>query len=729
MEKDNKMITDSLWDKLKSDIDDHDPNIQEKYFYLLDKIIDATALLRYESGEYDFLLRSINQVDSLIIEEFQKIDEEFSNGNTILNELANKLCIATKGAVEANHFLNRLIELYTIYINYNKELDEHFTTDFYNDTLNKQRDAHISSIKKELKQILTKELPLTEKMHNKLVTNAKFQRIHTLLKEKDYKSLKMTEEELKEKLQELHNHLRKIKLFKKNPQILSEANLKIIDELFISGNLNEESLIETLKESTDKERKMILNQYHKLLLPYLEHIEIEEQELDRTDVNFNYNHLQIVNSKNYYNRLEEFVSLLKKEEIEYVIENFEKLKPLFRLLPLTGLSNKFGVEEFKNIILNYDQIINNLKNTKAEKDISFQTIIDNLALSIRIGNIYGITDKYDIAILGKSKIKRILEKSKTSRNPKKYIEAYNAMLNNSISYIPPIKGTFQDYEFESGNNYDEEKLFIGLNRYNSCIEPEGDGQVAYHDCLAKPYSDVILIKKKDTSEYFGRAILYRKGNFVIIGPIQGTKEINTYLYNETFINEISRQILRTAASFEDAIDYVFLTATANFPNKDTNYPVLENEIFYKNLPHSDLRKKSCLIGSRKERIYLNPNEQVKAVYLKNRKKPEKLEKNCKEALLRIKALEISREKDEIKKEKLKMEYYFISKNDYKEAYVGQDWYVALTDIGKLEKTALKIYDPRQEEEIKRALTTLIDTYVETSSVGEKTVSSSNKALF
>ena len=63
----------------------------------------------------------------------------------------------------------------------------------------------------------------------------------------------------------------------------------------------------------------------------------------------------------------------------------------------------------------------------------------------------------------------------------------------------------------------------------SCIGPGGAGDKAYYQALTGHNADVIIITDKNTNEFVAHSICFRKGNYVVLAPIQGIRGIEESL--------------------------------------------------------------------------------------------------------------------------------------------------------------------------------------------------------
>lgn len=701
---DNKNFYDYLYHKIGIKIEDNHMDTQEEYFYILDRVIDACTLLRYENNQsYYSECNSINQVDSLVLRQFRtSVSEEVT-----LNFLASLFVKMTGLSDQFSYYYDQLKKFYQVYT-VQKKLDYKLTTDFYNEILNKQTSNFFSEVKEEIKEGLIDSLPYTEKMLNKLNTNMKFQKAFSSLKNGDYSSLGVSKEEFLEKLRILHVYLNTIKPFNKNDHQLSSTILDGFDSLFLTGELSDENLKMSYPSLSSKERKIILNQYHKLLLPYLDTMKVESDEVSSIHVEFNYNHYQIVSEEGYEERLEKFVDLLSSDEINYLSDNLDHLSFLFKLLPLVGMIREFDDCDFKNIVVNYDQICMRLKNSKGIESVSFCDLLNSLSEVISLGKIYSHVDQYTEIIFGEEVLNQIVNnKGYSSSDPKDYLDVYHSMMDCSTSFIPPISGEFNQYVYESGNNYDVDRLLLGIYCAGSCLGVDGAGEDAYLEALTNARADVMFVRRKDNLEFVGRFLMFRKGNFVIIAPIYGRRGLCENLYQEEFLSMIGNQILDLAKESNDSLDYVFIKKEKLLKEFIPDIPVIYDDCFCQDLPHCDINNVACLIATRKDKIKLNPSDSV-CVYQKNRQEVLIKGHECNSELVRIKALEISREEDLARQEMLKHEFDLMLNTNYQKAFIGQDWYVAIRSDGNIEKLMLDTNDFRQKEEVFSILDQVID---------------------
>lgn len=702
---DNSPFYNHLYHKLGIVIEEDNMDMQEEYFHILDKIIDACVLLRYENNRSSNIYDSIDRINTLVLKNF-KTDQV---PEKMLKNLANFFVMLTDRKEDFSYYYEQLNKFYQIYTNRDQELDYLVTTDFYNEILNKQKDVFCSEQKVRIKNFLKKKLPYTDKMYHKLQTNLRFQKAFMFLRNENYSSLGLSKERIQEMLEHLHLHLSTIKLFKKEGNQLSSIVLNQFDSLFLKGELTDENLKKGYPNFSRKERKMILNQYHKILLPYLKTIDIKYDEEFSLNVDFNYNHYQIVNEKDYQDRLKKFVDSLSRDEMNVISDQIEKISFLFKLLPLTGYILDFDEESFKNVVMNYDRICTKLRCDKGLIRISFDDILNYLFEVISLGRICAHTDRYTQAIFGQDVLDKIVNLSdrRVSSDPKDYVKVYHSMLECSITLIPPISGEFREYVYESGNNYDADKLLMGLYCHNSCLGVGGAGEEAYMEALTNERADVIFVRRKDNQEFYARILMFRKGNYIILAPIQGKYGFCESLYQEEFLSKIGNQLLNSSNDGIDSLDYILIQHTKLYDKKLAHFPIVTNECLSRGIPHCDILDSAWLIAAKDEKVELKVHGYA-GTYPKTRKEVTIKNGDCNLELARVKALEIFREDDLVEQEILKNEFESILKTKYQKAYIGQDFYFAVRGDGGIEQTILKTNDYRQKEEISVCLDKLME---------------------
>lgn len=687
-------------------IDENDFDIQEYYYKLCDKLIDQVLVLHYEDDRRKERFLSVNQINTNIIQVFKTIDGD--NTEFLLSDLVRKILYATKEKEKYDYYYSKLEELYS---NFQKKgcLVNSETLDFYNEILNKQQNAYFSAEKKKLEQILTYTLPITEKRQMNLIRTAKLKKAQELIRDGNFDELGITFDELLYKLSELHKHLNSIKPF--NKENITDREFKKLDLLFLNAYLLEGTISDFSKEK----RKIILNKYSKLLIPYLDNITDAFIEIDSTDVEFNYNHLKFYDRSKTVQNITDLFSMLPREKVDDIYNNFDYYKEILKLLPLVNLLPNFSMTLYYHTIVHYRKIVERLqlKNDIVQNPSALE-LVNNLSSIIKLSKIYSQLDEYSIALLSEEVIEKIMADNQTSKNPADYIPVYLKMLGNKVSKVPQVSGEWGNYIFENDKNYDQNRLLIGKNSYRSCIGLNAPGEEAYLAALTDIKADVMMIKNKDTGKFAARIIMFRRGNFIIMAPIFGEKGYNEEFYNENFLSMLGNEILNKAIDAKDTINYVFLTKRqyCDF----NNIPSIMSDHFVYGLPHCDLRELAYLIGRKKRVVNLDTRVKKAKIYKKARKEPEEIIDNVKDQLLHIKAVELYTAESKNKKEKIKQDFENIKCSEYKKAYIGQDWYIAIREDDTIEKVVLN-----NTKEVQKEIESVTDNLLEDISGSQKNV--------
>lgn len=689
----NELIDKILFNKL----DEEDTNTQEYYFKLFNKLIDCILLLEYDETDAYKTFVSVKQINDKIIKVFSKINKE--NKDYEMLNLIRKIIGATG---ENNKYKEYKIIIHALYEKYLEKgyLEQEETIDFYNGILNKQQNAYLSKKRKELISNKMNKFTLTNKKINNLINTAKLKHANKLIKYGNFELLGTTEEEMYQKLEDLHLHLNSIKPFNKEP--LSEIELKKLDVLFLNGILTEE----VLYNYPLPKRKIITNKYSQILIPLLSKIDDCDVEVDVSKVEFNYNHIKIFDKRKYIDNRDVIMSKLPVPVVEKIINNIDSYKEILKLLPLVKILNNFSFELYYQILIDYDKIIKRLrKEHKLPENPTVEELMHNMSDIIKLANIYKDLDEYVVSILGVDIIKKIMKKTPISNNPNDYVEYYIKMLNTKTSDIPQISGEWKNYIFENDKPYDKERLLIGKNSYKSCIGPKGVGEEAFHFALTSSFSDVLMIKDKETNQFVGRTIMYRLGNSIIFAPIKGENEENEEFYNEEFFKLLGDKIIEASTIKGDNIDYVLLTKLGKV--KFQNIKEEDTETFLRSLPHSDLTNQSYIIGQSKRRTFVNPSLKKQKTYHKKRQEIKNIDTNITEELLHIKGIQIYTAHSDTRKNILKEEYQKIKETKYKNAYIGQDWYIAITEDNKIENVIIN-HNKEVDNEIKCVLDDILE---------------------
>ncbi len=694
-----------LTDIIKCNYDDENIDIQKEYFIILDKIINGILLLRYDTEKMDNRFYSADYINKYLLHKFAVINKKKENLENVILDIVT----ATKRVDKKKYYEEEIKRLYSLYIN-KGTLSKEETTKFFNEILNDEQNYYMSTRRKDIENSLVKKFALSTKKTNNLVSRSKIRLATSLLKKGNFSSIGIQEEILLKDLEELHNNINTTWLLKKNNITITKEQFEIFDKLFLTGKLDQEHISMIFPSMASNISKKVIHKYSKILLKYSNKISNEDIKINYSAIAFNHNNIKIFDKKRYNQNVLLFINSLDKDEIIYIIENYESIKDVFKLLNFIDIDINFDMNVFRLIIFNIENIKRSISKRKLIANINLETILNNFKEVIKLANIYSSCDKYTVAVLGEENVDIIISTvSQTSSNPLSYINIYNTMLKNINILIPPIEGYYKDFYYESGNNYSLDKVLIGKKINGSCIGPEGMGSAAYTEALTKNSADVLIIREKDTKKFVARTLMFRRGNFVVMAPIATIEGFDrSKLFNEEFLKHISNQILEESLKTGDNLDYVFISYEDQ--DKGLNLITHISDAFWREVPHCDTTNMAYLLAS-KHNFIINPkNSKIPKVNYKNKRMKILVKDNCKEDLFKIKSLQLFMETEINRRINIRKEYEHIENTNYIKTYIGQDFYIAITEFFEIETCILNTNDERAYEEINVILESLKNSF-------------------
>ncbi len=694
-----------LEDKLKIEFDENNDDVQEEYFEIVNKIIDGLLLLRYNKFKGSDPLSSRIKINDFVLSHFNRIKQ--NNKEDVLEELIEGICYFINMDYEGDKYKEIVRQIYTIYIENNRSLPPEKTNEIYKSLLNEQRDMYVSKNRKELIKRIKENIPITEKKKTLLMTMAKIKIAKTQIEFKNFEQIGATEEKIMESLKQIRFHLNNIKPFNKKESRLTEEQFDYFTHLFLTNSLDIEKILKAYPNIQKNAIKKIISKYNQIVFPYLENIEVEEKLLDYESVEFNHNHLKIVNQKSESENREKIIKRTSKEEKRVLLAHIEELQDILRLLPLVNLlpnDNFFNIQTFKSILLNYDRIKKAMiKQGTITKDSNFTELLNNFKEFLRLSIVYQQADNDTISILGEERIEKItLNNKNTSCNSYDYANTYIEMLKEEETYLPPISFKIEVegilYKIESGNNYDLDRLLLGKEVTESCIGPESDGEEAFYRCLTTKSADVCLIKEANTDTFFARIILFRLGNALIMAPIYGVDGIISELYTEDFLTTLSNHIITKAKEKEDNLEYILAENCIYIDKKYESASSKEN--IEKYIPHCDISSfMKVILRNTKERN-IDYKTKPQKIYKKERRKIEVKEHNYEKEIIRLRVLN----KFMTGRNETQQEEVYI----YQRVYIGQDFYIGLKEEGTIDSVVLPTNSERQKAEIDTCLEEILN---------------------
>lgn len=690
--------------RLAVTFDEDDPNIQEKLYLTLDKMMDGIAKIKYKQNKNQFRFNDVNQINEYILNTFDKVDE--FNQDFYFKNLVNMLIFRIEDKNNYDSFLEEINRLYGLYLA-KGILPREETNSFYNEILNKQLDSYIQKEKKQKQEELRHSLPYTKNKQKGIEIRAKLEKFNNLLKTNEYEKLGLSKEELLDTITDYNIYLNSLKRLRKENIQIGNLELTAINNLFIEGKLTEKHLEKVLPTASKQAITTILDKYTQIKRQFLDRVTIDDEELLSLDLPYNYNNYKMATQAQLNQNIISLLENMTETEALDIIESEPLQSGIKFLLSLFSYFEELDTKKMIALLGNYPRI---LKKMYKEKLIPIEIMTEAMpqfASFLSILDAYTSVDDITIAAIGDDIVGLLSSSDKmTSRNPIDYLKTYEGMLQREYAYIPPVEGEYGKYYYESANDSDRERLLIGKYCDYSCIGPEGAGEIDYYSALNGHMADVIMIKEKETDSFKARSLCFRRGNYVVLAPIHTDRGLAKDLYKPEFLSAIATQMLTKAQESKDSLEYIFISPDMRL--LDEFYPIIESKYLEEPFPHADLDIQAYLIGTRKniEEVNIDPTVPMPVAYYTKREKVKDKEDISTSELTRIKALDILLTEDEEEKENKSRFFEPVSKRKYDEIYKGQDWYIAVSNGQIVEEVVLPTNHRKQKQEIKTLKTAL-----------------------
>ncbi len=454
-------------------------DVQKEYFHILDKIMDAIVLLRYEANRENNTFVSVHHIHTKVLDSFLKINS--FNQDQILRDLASTFVFATRKIDKREYYFKTLKSFYQIYKWDKSYFTAEVTSSFYNEVLNYQQDFFCQMEKKNLKRRLIYHLPLTEKKEQLLIQTAKLKKVMMLLKEGKQNETPLCSEVILEIRKKFHDHIKEMRYFQKKNITVSEEQLTSLDTLFFMGEYTKENIASLFSAYLpDKVLRHIKNEYYQLLIPYLDDFSFSPDLVNKGNIPYDYHYFVIAREENFLQNKGMILELLKKEGLDETFLERKENQCFLKLLALPFLFDEFRINDFFSILKNSALILEQLERRIPSFDGNMDTILNQFHQVLLYAKSYQNTTPAVISVLGDKTVQTILNGNKMkSRDPRDYLDTYLKMLKQKNSTIPPISFSYQDYQFTSGKNVDVSRLLVGHFCEYSCIGPKGSGEKAF----------------------------------------------------------------------------------------------------------------------------------------------------------------------------------------------------------------------------------------------------------
>lgn len=682
---------------LSYQFNENDENTQERFYYRLDKVMDGIAKRRFIRDKKIFRFRSVNQINDYLLKEFNNINDY--NQEYYFKKIASVISQKISDENYQNISLEKVKDFYDYYHQYGN-LSRELTTNFYNQVLNKQEETYIQKVKKEMIKKLTITLPYTSKKERGRIVGAKLKKIDSLLASRNYQELGTTEYELRKLIENYDEEINQVRKIRKEQFCLTKEDLNKINERFIAGRLTEAALKEILPNTSEEVRTIILKKYTIIKTKFLNSISITEEDLTPLNLGYHYSNFKIGTVDDTCRTITNIILNITEEAAKDILFNIAIPKEILELLPLVGHIDGFNTEEMIAILSNFPTVISHMRKERLLQEDTIDSALSHFFNFLTIAEAYASADDITISVLGKDIIDQIRFSDKvTSKNPVDYLNVYEAMLTREYTFIPRVEGKFRNYYYESANDSDKERLLIGKKCDFSCIGPGGAGEKAYYQALTGHNADVIIVKDIDTNEFIARSLCFRKGNYVVLAPIHGTRGIEESLYQPEFVSEIGKQMITQSIENGDNLEYVFLSPDGRLLDK--YFPIVEDSYLTDPFPHADLDEIAYLVASTKkqETAQIDSTIPMPIIYKTKRESVKGKDEASNENLTKLKALDVLLTEDSEIREEKERNFEPVNKENYDDVYMGQDWYVAIKEGKIIEEVILPTEQESQITEL------------------------------
>lgn len=650
---------------LNIQVNEDDMNEQEKYRYILNKIIDCIVEIRYKNMKKGFQFSDIVKLNDYLNNRFSEINQ--------INEF-NFEYLANITKTDKIYIQNNIKEFYDTYQK-NDYVDLNITSDFCNKLLNNHRSFFINEQRNNILNDLSNKMELSTKKKISILNGIKIKKASHLIADKKFEKLGITDFEFKNILETLKKDILNNKDIKKSGNIINEEGLcYLIDYFSINGNINSDIITKALNLNNQKIIDYIVNKFGRSLKKIADNIEEKNMILKIYEIKkrkikgLNYNDYLIASKETIYKNILYILKNIDTTEIDKILNNKTILNEVLYLIVFADILPEISINKVINIFLHYDILREKLSINNSD----LSKLSDLLIMSYSYSNIDDIT----LLALDIDNVSLLMN------NISAYVNCYKMMLNRTTGNIPPIFLNYGEYTYESGRYSDSERLLIGkVPHIYSCIDLFNDTPSGtFKETLLEPTGDVILIRKNN--KLISRIFIFRRGNIIQLAT-RAEENIDIKIYEN-----IANQILEN--SINDNIDYIFVNK-ASFKNTSINS--IQDNRFHTCFPHADLSSSAILIKSKYEDLSkIDFNTLPKKTYLKRRKLVD-YNATAKD-INHLKALKLFIENNN---QKPLINFTPSYDVDYKQILCGEDWYLALKTNDEIEKIILPLDDRAYEE--------------------------------
>ena len=688
-----------LLECLKIKIHESDMDEQQYYFELLDEIIDGIVKMHYTENKSSFLYADIVSLHDDLVVAFEKTT--ITQNLEYLYSFVINLYDFVGKKISKECLVQNIEKLYRIYKE-EKEFDLSVTSNFCNYVLNEHRNYFCSKEKTIILKDVEEKMTLAHKKKNSILNGRKIQKITEFIRDRQWSQLGITEEEFHAIMKYTEKDILNNKDIRKSNMNIKMEDLDIVAIYFEGyGTLNIDIVKFVLNGSDIEAIKFIIRKFEQIKFKLISNVTLSEEQkrislCERRKLGgLNHTNYIIAEEDRYVKNLSSLLLKLNDKVLDKILENKKFIPEVVSLLPLLGLIEEFNIDTFLNILSNYDRVLYKIsKGIASPPNVDHTSfILNKIDDVILLANAYSSIDNITLFALGKNIVSSIDEQNST-----RYLEFYLKMLDRQTGNMPPICIQTLDYYVESGLYSDPERLLIGKKPFkSSCIDLLNPGGISTYIELLRSISGDVALVRDHNKNLLSRVFLFRRGNIVQMVTYHNDK-IPIELYKK-----IADEMMKKASANQDNINYIFINA-GNENLKKEGYITLYDSRFRTCFPHADTCCYGILLSSsenvQKEiDIKLDFDAVVKGSYIKPRKKVsyDPMESE----ITRLRALYVVMEEDTIAKENKAQDFEPFYKEEYKNVFCGEDWYIAVKMDGTLEELVLPTKDPRTYEEVEQ----------------------------
>lgn len=686
-----------LMNCLKIVIDEKDMDEQQRYFQILDQVIDGIVRIRYVQNKTSFLYADIVSLHTDLLVVFQKMS--ITRNPKYVDSFAMNLHTFVGKRIPREYLDKTMAEFYQMYVE-GKDVDLSVTSDFLNFILNEHRNYFSNKEKSAILEEVEEKMTLSQGKVDTIYNGRKLKKVAYMIHSKQWHALGITEEQFHEMIKNTEESILMNKDVKKSNMDLKKADLDVLATSFFDNGMITLDRVQSILHGDNIEvMKFIVHKFEQMKFKLISNITLSEEDknISRAEKQklggLNHKNYVIAEKSRYIKNLASFLLRLEDKDLNKILGNKEIVSEIAYFLPLLDLIKEFSVDTFSNILSHYHRLRYKIAKTEGSSlNIDYAALVlKKIDDVIVLANAYNSIDHITLFALGENIVSCVGE-----QNSEQYLHFYLKILDRLTGSIPPVCMQIDDYHIESGFYSDPERLLIGKKiASSSCIDLLNPAGVnTYMESLSCSSGDVALFRDQQKN-LLSRVLFFRKGNFI---------QMITRFNDKTPIEihkKIAEEMMKKAVAAQDNIDYIFINAD-NKNLDERGYITLQDPRFKVNFPHADTCGIAILLASKENvqdsrEIRLDFDVLEKEVYVKLRRKISN--QPTEEEITRLRALSIVMEEDVVERETKARDFEPFYKKEYQDVFCGEDWYIAIQEDGTLEELALPLKDPRIYEEM------------------------------